>query len=124
MIDEHGNSVITVKKQDLLVNLRANLETHRETFLNALEGYKISVIEELELSLKEARSNKRYRKIIQLEEPRDHTKDYKRVIAMLEMSISEEIKISEVEFAQYVLDDWGWKEQFSNVTSNYVGKSR
>jgi len=124
MIDEHGNSVITVKKQDLLTALKKNLETHRATFLDALEGYKASVIEELELSLKEAKAGKRYRKIIQFEEPWDHTKEYKRVIAMLEMSISEEVKISEMEFAQYVLDDWGWKEQFATVTSGYAGKGR
>jgi hypothetical protein len=50
----------------------------------------------------------------------DQTKDYDRVIRMLEMTVDEIITIGAVEFQQYVMDDWTWKEQFTASNSAYL----
>jgi hypothetical protein len=122
MLDDNGLSVITVKKPDLLEHLRTNREQHRGVFLEALEGFRVQFIKELDSMLADAKAGRDYRRVVNLVEPQDHTRDYDRVIRMLEMSISDQVKISEAEFAQYVLDDWGWKGQFLATSSNYTGK--
>jgi hypothetical protein len=124
MMDDSGTAGITVNKLELLTALKANRETHRRVFLEAQKGYREDVIQELDRMLQEAREGRRIRRAVELVEPQDHTKDYDRVIRMLEMCTKEEIFITENEFAQYVQDDWGWKQQFIGSTSNYTNRSR
>jgi hypothetical protein len=52
-------------------------------------------------------------------EPVDQTREYNKVIRMLEMSTEDVIELQEHEFSQYVLDDWGWKGQFLASNSAY-----
>ncbi len=121
---EDGMNIITVKKDDLLAALKKNMESHRATFLKAQEGYKITVIEELEAMLKDARDGKSYRTSVHLDIPVDHTKDYARIISMMEMSVDKEIKISDTQFTHYVLDEWSWQQQFRSTSAAYAGKAR
>lgn len=107
---------IRVKKVDLLDALRKNREGHRAIFEEALEGYHKKVVEELERRLADARANKRFDVSIRLVQPEDHTEDYDRAIEMLEMDLNDEQELSTQEFAQFVQDDWGWRQQF--LTSN------
>jgi hypothetical protein len=120
MIDRAGNSVVTVKKADLLAVMRENLSKHRAIFEEALDGYMSEAVRHLEIMLAEAKARKRIRRSLELIEPKDQSRDYQRVIRMLEMSVDEEIRITEAEFAQYVLDDWNWKTQFTASVSNYM----
>lgn len=120
MIAENGLSCITVAKLDLLIALKKNREDHRTAFVASQKGYHIAVVKELESMLVDARSGKAYRKVVQLEEPLDHTRDYDRIIRMLEMSVNNEIVITESEFNNYVLDDWSWKRQFMQTTRSYT----
>ncbi len=124
MILENGLSIITVKKEDLLVALKKNRSEHRALFLEAQDGFRVAFIHELDKMLAEARANKSYRKIVELEEPHDHTRDYDRIIRMLEMSVKDEIQITETEFSQYVLDDWSWKHQFIETSNTYRNNTR
>jgi hypothetical protein len=55
--------------------------------------------------------------------PEDHTRDYDRVIAMLERHQGEAIDLLEDDFAMYVQDDWAWKAQFLASNSGYSGKA-
>jgi len=119
---ENGMTGITAKKSDLLKELKKNRSAHRKLFLDAQQGYRTDVIKELDMMLKEARDGKTIRRSVSLVEPQDHTKDYDRIIRMLEMSTKSTIFISEQEFCQYVQDDWGWKAQFISQTSNYSNR--
>ena len=121
---ENGMSGVTVKKEELLSALKKNREAHRTLFLEAQEGYREAAIKELDAMLKEARDNKPIRRSVTLIEPHDHTRDYDRAIRMLSMSVSETIFVSESEFAQYVEDDWGWKEAFVGTAMGYSKRGR
>jgi predicted HAD superfamily phosphohydrolase YqeG len=121
MMNDFGDSRVTIKKDELLIAIRKNREAHRSTFLKAIEGYRTQVIEELDRMLSDAKAGKRIKRAIELVEPMDKTKDYDRVIRMLEMSIADEIIITETQFSQYVLDEWGWSAQFVGSTSRYTG---
>lgn len=120
--DGLGLSFVTVQKLELLGALRSNRETHKATFTQAHKGYREAVVRELESMLADAKEGKSFRKLVSLTEPGDHTKDYDRIIRMLEMSVKDEVHVSEHEFSQYVLDDWGWKAQFVNETRAYRGE--
>jgi len=122
MMSNDGMAGVTVKKDELLTVLKKNRDEHRNIFLDAQKGYREDAIKELDRMLAEARDGKAIRRQIVLVEPQDHTKDYDRVIRMLEMCTKDEIFISESEFAQYVQDDWGWKQQFTASTSGYTGR--
>jgi hypothetical protein len=111
---------IKVKKTELLDVLRKNREAHRDIFEKACVGYRKVAVEELERSLADARAGRKIRQNLALIEPMDQTKDYDRAIRMLEMSIEDTIELDEQQFAQYVQDDWRWKEQFTASNSRYT----
>jgi hypothetical protein len=119
---DNGEKAIRVKRGELLDVLRKNRAAHRETFERATIGYRKRAIEELDASLRDAKEGKKIRRTISLVEPMDQTKDYDRVIRMLEMSVDEVIVIGAHEFQQYVMDDWSWKEAFTSSNSAYLGE--
>lgn len=57
--------------------------------------------------------------------PQDHSKDYQTVIKMLELHLEAgggiELKAADVQ--QYVLNNWGWMDNFLLSNSAYSGKS-
>lgn len=114
---------VKVKRTELLDKLKVNREAHRGIFLDAQVGYREQAIREIEQMLQEARSGKRIRRAVSLIEPIDQTREYDRVIAMLEMSVDDVIELDEVSFRQYVLDDWSWKQQFLAVNSTYTAQT-
>lgn len=113
---------VKVKRDELLMKVKTNREEHRNLFLKAQEGYRKQVIKELDQMLADARDGKPIRRSVNLAEPMDHTQDYDRVIAMLEMSVDLEIEIDSVEFDQYVLDNWDWKQLAMMTNLKYAGK--
>jgi hypothetical protein len=122
MMLENGEKAIRVKKDELLETLRKNRTLHQETFERALTGYRKRAIEELDASLQDAKAGKKIRRSIGLIEPMNQTKDYDRVIRMLEMTVDDIVTIGAGEFQQYVMDDWSWKEQFTTSNSAYLNE--
>ena len=111
---------ITVPKNELIDTLAANREAHRGIVEEAWEGYKRESVRLLEDQLDRARRGDRKRIYVSLEMPADHTADYDRVIAMLEMDVDDHVALSEQDFSNYVQDDWGWKQQWTTTNSAYV----
>src|SRR5271157_465731 len=93
---------VTVKRIELLEKIKVNRDGHRDLFLKAQEGYRLDVIAELEQHLKDARNRKKISRSLTLPEPQDHTEDYDSVIAMLEMSVDQNIELDAGSFQQYV----------------------
>lgn len=109
-----------MQRNKLLTALRENMEKHRTTFLEAQEGYREAVIEELDRMLSDARAGRQIRRGISLPEPEDHTDDYLQAIRMLEMCNTEVIIVTSDDFQRLVMDDWGWKRGWVATTSNYT----
>jgi hypothetical protein len=114
-----GTSTVRVRRLDVIKKLQENRDGHRDLFEEALEGYHLAVVEHLTQALKDAKAGKKYTVNVHLPQPQDHTKDYDRTIAMLDMSLDEELELTSVEFAQFVLDDWGWKGDFIQTSAMY-----
>lgn len=113
------NFRVTITKDNLFKSLRENREKHHAIFLEALEGYQKRVIEMLEEQLRYARERKRFVPSVSIRQPVDHTDDYDRMVAMLELSEDEEFELDENEFNSYVRDDWGWKQDFLVTNTAY-----
>lgn len=54
------------------------------------------------------------------QKPENHTKDYDRIIARLGMEQETRVYLSHADFNRYVLDEWRWKDAFTETLSNYV----
>jgi len=113
---------VTVKKGALLDALRKNRENHRQEFLDAQEGWKLVILAELETRLEDARKGRHIKSSFSYPEPQDHTKDYDRVIRMVEMEVHEELTIQEHDFAQFVMDDWEWKANWTAGNVQYTNR--
>lgn len=116
---------IEVAKAELLEKIQQNRSDHRAIFEEALEGFRRDAEQALERMLAGIRAGRRADVSIGMSLPRDHTGDYDRAIAMVQMSIGDTVTLSEEDFAQYVMDDWGWQRGFLSNTygsSTAVGK--
>lgn len=111
---------VIVLKADLVKYLKENAEEHRQQFLEAQDGWREYIIKQLDERLEDARSGRKVNHSFNIPSPEDHSVDYQRVIKMVEMSIEDTLKISENEFAKYVMDDWDWKVQWSGSNTMYM----
>lgn len=112
---------VKVLRHWLLKVVTENQKKHKDAYAEAFEGYRKECIRVLEENLLSLRKGE-HRAVLLLESaPEDHSKEYKRVIGMLTASVDEEVVLSQHEFAQYVEDDWGWKESWVMANSKYMG---
>lgn len=111
---------VTVNREDFLVRVRENRNNHRQVFEEALEGYRNRLTLELERRVRDLKRGRHIDQYIGLPEPEDHTSDYERIVAMAEMSVSERIELTEDEFAMYIMDQWRWKQSFTDSTDRYL----
>lgn len=113
-------NTIVVRKEALREIVAANREMHRDVFLQALDGFKNQLEENLRYKIKALEEGKIPELRIALVQPEDHTKDYDRILRMIDMEVGDEIEITQGDFARYVEDDWDWKAQFVNVSNTYT----
>jgi len=115
-----GMNIVKVERDALLTIVKGNRDKHREIFLDALKGFRAKVIDILEQRLADARAGRRLNVRVNLPTPIDQTREYDRVIKMLEMSVEPQIELTQSEFSAYVMDDWSWKHQFTATNSAYT----
>ncbi len=113
---------VKIKKDELLAAIRENRTEHREVFEEALEGWRRAAQTQLEERLDALLHNRVPDIVFSLPAPQDQTKEYDKIIRMLEMSVDDIIELEEHQFAQYVMDDWSWKGRWSQSNSAYGGE--
>lgn len=100
-----GISEVKIKRADLVAKLTENRTAHTKIYKDAMEGYFVDAAKKLADKQKDIESGKPVSSFT-MAVPKDHTPDYDRLIAMLEMSVDDELELSSVEFNRYVLDEW------------------
>lgn len=113
--------ITTVDRIKLITTLKTNRDQHHAVWLEAVEGYHAKAKENLEsliTSLKGAHK-KPVPVNLHLTVPEDHTKDYDKVIGLLEMSTEDTIRLSDQDYEWFVLDDWGWKNSWMYANAGY-----
>jgi hypothetical protein len=111
---------ITVRKGELLTILQQNRGKHRQVFEAAVEGYREQAMTWLMRTTDQVRAGRTPELSFGHYPPQDHTRDYDRVIRMVQMHAADTLDIDESVFASYVQDDWGWKRQFLDTSNTYA----
>lgn len=120
-----GLDRVRVTKADLVKALEDNRAEHRQIFEEAISAWQKRVIERLNTMVEQAKQGPDLVElVIGLPRPEDHTKDYNRVIRMIEMSQDDEFELTAYDFSQYVMDEWGWQAAFLTSSSEYSDSAR
>lgn len=114
-----GLNLVRVSKDELLDKIRGNAAEHHQIFEEALDGWHKAVIQRLEEMVADAKAGRDIALHVGLQRPEDHSDDYESVIALLEMSQDDELEITFHDFQQYVMDKWGWQNQFLMSSTAY-----
>jgi hypothetical protein len=117
-----GLKAVRMRKSVLLQRVRDSKAKHVQDYAEAKAGFQKKLIADLSEALKLAKAGAEFRAGYHLEEPEDHSKDYDRVIEMLEVSLDEEVDLPASEFAKYVLDEWEWKGRFEHTVTRYKAR--
>ncbi len=110
---------VKVKKADLLEKLRGNRRQHRKIFEEATTAFRKEVISHLDAHLADARAGRRIQLSVDLIQPMDQTEEYDDAIAMCEMSVEDEMHLTQDAFRNYVLDKWHWRRDFLHSNRAY-----
>jgi AICAR transformylase/IMP cyclohydrolase PurH len=113
---------VKMNRLELLKIVRENATKHVADYDEAVADYKIAVAKLAKANLKLANTGdlEEIRKIKNLpQSPMNYAENYTRAIRMLELSVEEIIDVEEHIFNQLVLDEWGWKQQFTIQNSLY-----
>lgn len=124
--DEETNmKTVKVDKKRLLEILKKNREEHKGIFIEAQKAYREVAITVLDDQLKAAREDRPFelQRFVALTQPQDHTAEYDRAIQMLEMSVDDQILISENEFMNFVQDTWDWSRGWAISNAPYVSSN-
>lgn len=117
-------NTVKVSKTELLNKLKENRSKHTELYKEAAEGYRNTVIEQLEKNLALAKDGGEIRTAINLQAPQNHTEDYDNIIAQLEMSVDTVIELESHDFQSYVMDKWQWAKAAMFLNSTYAAASK
>jgi NOL1/NOP2/fmu family ribosome biogenesis protein len=112
---------VRIKKEKLRAILLKNREDHHGIFIEAQKKYREVAIEKLDEQLRIAREGKPFQLMMlaALTPPEDHTKDYDRVLGMLDLSEDDVIELSNENFKCYVQDQWNWTRSWAVSNSRY-----
>lgn len=115
------NSVKIDRKQ-LLGIVNENQKKHVAEYLEAVEDYKTAALKLVQQNVKLAKTGdlEKISKIRAMpQKPTSYEDNYTRAIRMLELSVEDVIEVEEHIFNQLVLDEWGWKQQFTAASALY-----
>jgi hypothetical protein len=121
MMHAGNNRTVTVNRLKLIEQLKLNLYQHRQDFEEAVIGYKIKLISDLEFKLASVKSLTP-KKLQDLEAvkfafPPNFEREYVDAITMLDWSVSDTVELDQTSFKQYVQNEWSWSRGF-DVTNN------
>lgn len=116
----------TVKKDELLAKVQENRENHQKLSGEARTGYRAALLDVLETGVAALKAGKdvdaNHISGLLHDKPNDHTRDYDRVIGMLEMHTEDVVTLDARDFGRYVQDDWEWKDQWLASNASYSGR--
>jgi len=110
---------IKVDKQRLIGIVKENRAKHVAIFEEAMAGYRKMLEDELVRRLDELRQGKKIVRIVGMAVPDNRTKDYDRILRMLELHEEPFIFMPEADIQMYVMDDWQWKRNFLLANATY-----
>ena len=112
-----GDREIFLNKKKLIEKLEENKKKHIEEYKQAVIDFKEEATKQLTEQLKQVGDGS-LRVKIELISPVNRETDYDKIISMFDWEINDDVKLSQDEFNQYVLDDNG-RQKRRNSCSRY-----
>ena len=113
---------IRIEKNTLLKKLKENLEQHRLDYKEMVKDY-FTLIKKIQRTNGKLIRSGNLANMVNLQgyptRPTSYESEYIRAISMLEYSVDDVIELEAHQFQQLVMDEWGWKQSFTAVSSSY-----
>lgn len=113
--------IIRVNKDRLVETLKKNLVAHNERHALALEGWKKECKKTAKDIIKDMDNTDPKQPQIPLK-PVDMQMSYQEAISKCLWEVDDEIELDESEVQNYILDKWGWKNQWEFSNSIYLSR--
>jgi len=111
---------LSYNRGELLKIRKENRGKHKKEYDKALPKYWSELRKAFQGKIKELKKKDLGMNLyINLPQPREYLSEYDTTIRMLEMTTLLEVELSSHDFERFVMDEWEWKENFSNSTSIY-----
>lgn len=112
---------VRVNKVKLLETLRENAVEHGEEVAEAQAKYRDRAIAAMQKKIEAMKSSAEPVELdFDLPVPRSFRKEYARAIEMLEWTVGDELEISEMDFRNWILNEWGWRSTYASTTGSYL----
>jgi len=123
MMTSHQKTV-NVNRKILIDALIKNLEDHRKEYREAVEGYRLTIMNDLEGALHDmerAKTDDEIRKVqVKFQFPMNYEMQYIEAIDMLQFSVDENIQIDQQTFQSWIKNEWSWTTHFKALNSTYT----
>lgn len=121
----HNQRSVNVKRSELLIALKSNLQLHRTQYAEAVTDYRAKLLRDLKAKLKEVNSATD-EALVQTRAPsftapQNHEEEYVEMIEMFEMSVDETINLDHQSFKAYFKNEWPWAAVFAATAMSYKG---
>jgi wyosine [tRNA(Phe)-imidazoG37] synthetase (radical SAM superfamily) len=117
----NGNRTITVKKLQLIEQLKVNMANHIKEYENAVVAYKEEALKQLSQQIKEVEEGSLVARL-NLVTPINSSKEYEKVIEMFEWEINDDVELEQDEFNQFVLDEFDFAVNAKFANTMYFAK--
>jgi len=111
---------VNVDKVRLLAALKENREQHGAAYEKAKAGYIRVTTKQVQDYLTRLANGELLERAFLPSPPEDHTSDYDAAILMMEWSSDDTVELTQAQFAQYVQDNWGWRESWLVSNTAYL----
>jgi hypothetical protein len=111
---------INVDKDRLMLALEQNRSKHGAAYEKAKAGYIKVTTEQVKAYLTRLTNGELLERAFLPAPPEDHTGDYDDAIEMMAWAQDQFIELTQAQFKQYVMDDWGWKDQWLMSNTAYL----
>lgn len=117
-------NTIEMKKDVLIDAIKANMETHQETYEKAVSAFRVRQENLLVTMLAKAEKGEEFDRLAlsRLPVPENHLGDYRVALSMLGHEVNDTVELGEHDYRRYVLDEWEWQHSWTANTTSYIGK--
>jgi len=110
---------IVVSTNELLHVVEKNLKKHKTEYEEALTGWRFQQAAKLQEAVNVLHDTGDVPLQVLLPKPTSYADQYERAICILKMSVNQEFTLDEQQFDAWVMDKWGWKQQFAMLSGAY-----